>query len=85
MKSAISIIVTDALSGPLLGARTGWKLTVSADMAAGTENRDATANSNVRIRILFMLVPPFHLVVKVERTFKQLVLLYIRADFDIKR
>jgi hypothetical protein len=66
MKSAISIIVTVALSGPLLGARTGWKLTVSADMAAGTENRDATANSSVRTRNLFMSATPFHLVVKLK-------------------
>jgi hypothetical protein len=66
MKSAISIIVTGALSGPLLGARTGSKLTVSDDMAAGTENKDATANSTVRIRNLFMLATPFYLVVKLK-------------------
>ena len=66
MKSAISIIVTGALSGPLLGARTGSKLTVSADMAAGTENRDATANSTVRMTSLLMVATPFRLVVKVK-------------------
>ena len=66
MKSAISIIVTGALSGPLLGARTGSNFTVSADMAPGTENKDATANISVRIRNLFMSATPFRLVIQLK-------------------
>ena len=65
MKSAISIIVTGALSGPLLGARTGSKITVSAAMAVAPMRRDNTSR-NDRKTVLFMVLSPFIRVVKIE-------------------
>jgi hypothetical protein len=58
MKSAISITVTGALSGPLLGARTGSKVTVSAARAAVPRSND-NASSKDKKTDLFIVPSPF--------------------------
>jgi hypothetical protein len=73
MKSAISIIVTGALSGPLLGARAGSKITVSAAMAAVPMRRDNTSR-NDRKTVLFMVLSPFSRVVKIEIIYNYLII-----------
>lgn len=69
MKSAISIIVTGALSGPFLGARTGSKLTVSAAMTTVPVSKD-NARSIDRKTDLFIVPTPFLSVVKSEMIFE---------------
>lgn len=58
MKSAISTIVTGALSGPLLGARTGSNFTVGAAWAVFGPNTARASKSNGardRENILFIM------------------------------
>lgn len=69
MKSAISIIVTGALSGPFLGARTGSKLTVSAARTAVPVNSNNVSNIDIKTD-LFIVPTPFLSVVKSEMIFE---------------
>jgi hypothetical protein len=59
MKSAISMIVTGAFSGPLNGALTGWKLTISSPATGpGTQGKTDIARRKSSA-ILFCMVTPF--------------------------
>jgi hypothetical protein len=62
-------MVTGALSGPLLGARTGSKLTLSAARTAVPINRE-NASSIDRKTDHFIFSSPFRRVVKSEMIFE---------------
>jgi hypothetical protein len=73
IKSAISIIVTGALSGPLLGARTGSKLTLSAARTAVPMSRENESSID-RKTDLFIFSSPFCRIVKIIMILEYLII-----------